>query len=531
MCKRSRFRATTCRRSIRQCRRWFRSFSRSSDRIRLNQVQTRLRLDTSCRPCLEYAARFPPRPRRGPIIVRSQDATMATDPAVPPGDRTNRLWQVPTFLVGFTALYILSHSGDKLRPSVGDRYERSLHALRPAVDRWPPDIDRIHAALRKVPAETPPAELAPQAHYLIGSALVALAESTTSDAEASEWWARARQELEAAADRELPAQDQKKLRYRLARTWANTGADPNHTIEFLTSYLSAGDDPAEGHRLLADLYLKVAPPNEAKARDSLRNFLRHAPARADARSLNQARVRLAELHAKLNEPEEARKVLDRVGPEAPPELYAAARLMLADYHRADQDWTGAVKAWEQVRDMRGATEAQRSEALVRLGEAYAKLNRPGDAAAAVQQAGKSDGPGGRAGAFRTAELKLKDPAGLAAAVAALESAFAGSDAAGLRKLVPGADAKRVCTEAYEKAKDAGDFALALRAANVYAKVSENSDHHRLLAEAHHACARLGRGDDAKAHYRAAAEACTAVAAQEATPAGKVDWLREAAALF
>src|SRR5262249_33582430 len=181
MCKRSRFRATTCRRSIRQCRRWFRSFSRSSDRIRLNQVQTRLRLDTSCRPCLEYAARFPPRPRRGPIIVRSQDATMATDPAVPPGDRTHPLWQVPTFLVGFTALYIFRPSGPKPRPSVGDRYERSLHAPRPAVARRPPDIDRTHAALRKAPAEPPPAELAPQAHYLIGSALVALAESTTSE--------------------------------------------------------------------------------------------------------------------------------------------------------------------------------------------------------------------------------------------------------------------------------------------------------------------------------------------------------------
>jgi tetratricopeptide (TPR) repeat protein len=456
---------------------------------------------------------------------------MATDPAVPPRDRTHRLWQVPTFLVGLAALYILWHSGDKLRPSVADRYERSLHALRPAVDRWPPDIDRIQAALRKVPTEAPPAELAPQAHYLIGSAFVALAESTTSEAEAAEWWARARQDLEAAADRDLPAQDQKKLRYRLARAWANTGADLNRTIEFLTNYLAAGDDPAEGHRLLADLYLKVTPPNEPKARDSLQNFLRHAPARADARSLNQARVRLAELHAKLNEPEEARKVLDRVGPEAPPELFAAARLMLADHHRADQDWSGATKAWEQVRDMRGATEAQRSEALVRLGEAYAKLNRPGDAAAAVDQAGKAGGPGGRAGAFRTAELKLKDPAGLTAAVAALESAFAGADPAALRRLVPPADAKRVCNEAFEKAKEAGDSSLVLRVANVYAKVSENADHHRLLAEAHEARAKAANPDDAKGHFRSAAEACTAAAAQEATPTGKADWLRKAAGLF
>src|SRR5262249_62287536 len=104
--------------------------------------------------------------------------------------RRPRPGQVPTFLVGLAALSVLWPSGDKLRPSVADRYERSLHALRPAVDRWPPDIDRIQAALRKVPTESPPAGLAPQAHYLIGSALVALAESTTSAAEAAEWCGR-----------------------------------------------------------------------------------------------------------------------------------------------------------------------------------------------------------------------------------------------------------------------------------------------------------------------------------------------------
>ena len=165
------------------------------------------------------------------------------------------------------------------------------------------------------------AELAAQVRFLTGSAYVALAETTTSPTEAAEWWQSARQNLEAADIKSLPGVDLLKYQFRLARTWANSpGTDPNRTIEAMAASLSAGDDPAEGYRLLADLYAKLSPPDEVKARDSLRNFLKHASARADSRTLNLARLRLAELHLALHEPDEARKVLERVGPEAPPEV-------------------------------------------------------------------------------------------------------------------------------------------------------------------------------------------------------------------
>jgi tetratricopeptide (TPR) repeat protein len=62
-------------------------------------------------------------------------------------------------------------------------------------------------------------------------------------------------------------------------------------------------------------------------------------------------------------------------------------------------------------------------------------------------------------------------------------------------------------------------------------VAEDSDHHRLLAEAHEGCAKGANPEDAKAHFRSAAESCTAVAAQEATSTGKTDWLCKAAGLF
>ena len=245
------------------------------------------------------------------------------------------------------------------------------------------------------------------------------------------------------------------------------GADRKRTIEALTQSVQGGDDPADGFQLLATLYHDGPTRDEAKERDSLRNYLKHASPRADARALNEARVRLATLHAKLGEGEEARRVLERVGPEAPPEVYAAARLQLAGYHQAGQDWAAAAGLWEQVRDMKGATDEQRAESRVHLAEAYVKLGRTADAVAAVND-GRADGAEGPAILFQRAKLRLRDPAAARdAAVHDLEGAFADVDAA--RKVVPPAEARQVCQEAYDRAKAAGEFALAVRAAMVFAQ--------------------------------------------------------------
>jgi tetratricopeptide (TPR) repeat protein len=454
---------------------------------------------------------------------------MATDPAAPAPPR--RLWQLPTFLVGLAALVALWHHGDRLRPSVADRYDRAIVALRPAVDRQPPDLDQLQAALRKLPDTDPPENRASLVHYLTGSAYVAIAEAAPA-AEAGEWWAKARHDLEAIGPtRDLTAQDQKKLKYRLARTWYHTDMDRKRTLAALAEGVSGGvDDPSEGYRLLAILYRDGPTANPAKERDSLRNFLKHATTRADARTLNEARVRLAGLHTRLGEGEEARKVLERVGPEAPPEVFAAAKLQLAGFHQVEQDWSAAAQVWEQVRDMKGATDVQRAEARVHLAEAYVKLGRPADAEKAVQD-GMTDGSQTPAILFQRAKLRLGEAVGVSDTVVKdLEAAFAG-DAEVVRRLVPPDEARKVCEEAFEKAKAAGEFTLAVRVATVYAKVADGGAEHRLLADAHTNWAAAATGDEAKEHLRAAATACEAAGRADATPLGRGDWLRKAAGLY
>lgn len=453
---------------------------------------------------------------------------MAMDPAPAP----RRLWQLPTFLVGLAALLAMWYVGDRIRPSVAERYEKAMIALRSAVDRWPPDPDQVRAALRKIPDADPPAEMAPRVKYLTGSAYVALAEAMP-DAESTEMWATARRDLEAAADLDLPLPDQKKLRYRLARAWVHTpGADPNRTIEYLTKYVSAGDDPSEGYRLLADLHRKASPPDETAERDDLQNFLKHATPRADSRTLNSCRIRLAQLHQKTGEIADARRVLERVGPDAPPELYATSLITLASFTRAEDKWADTALYLEKVRDMKGATDDQRAEANAMLAEVNAKLGRADNT-----DLGNDESPEARAAWFRRAEVALRDTAAAKdAALVNLERVYAGTIPDALQKRVKNFDAKRVIQALYQKLMAENEFALALRTATLYGKAIPAEEHHRLIVDAHEAWAKWltrdpGRADEAREHFRAAAEGCVAGGHADRTTPGRADWLRRAAALY
>ena len=461
---------------------------------------------------------------------------MATDPAPFASPVSPKpLWQLPTFVLGLAALYGLWQYGDKLRPSAHERCQRGLEALKGLLDRWPPDADQLQAALRKLPKDDIPAEFADRVHYYTGSAYVALAESTTAAEEATEWWRLAKEHLEAVPEgAKLPDLDTKKLHYRMARVLANTpGAPPRQVVAALKRTVGAGDDTAEGYRLMAEWHRKLSPPDDAGERDSWRDYLKHAPTRADARLLNQARVRVAELHDKLNEPDEARKVLERVGPEAPPEVYAASRLMLAKHLAAAENWAQAAQLLEQVRDMKGAADAQRSHALAQLAEAYARLNRPKDANDIL----KNVAPGAKTAFLKLAEMSLADEtAPPEAAVTALENAL-GMVAAAADYPADGppiAEARRICEDVIKKMRSAGQFALADRAVKVYARIAEAGKQHRFAADIQEAWGEEAAKDPARVEesrqrFRQAGEACAELAKLEMTAPEAGDWLRKAAA--
>ena len=275
---------------------------------------------------------------------------MATDSAP-----SRNLWQLPIFLLGIGALAAVWYGRPYWQLTPAQRFERDLAALKQLLDKSPVDVGQVQAQLKKVQGVDPPPHLAAQTTYAVGSSLAIIAEATASREEADQLWQSARQMLE-EVESNIPQGDRQRHRFRLARAWARTGEPAPKVIEALTATIDCGDDPSEGNRLLAELYLKLDPPDLKRARDACREYLaRVLPGRTEQqqRVLNEARLLLGELHTRLGEAEDARKALERIGPDAPPEVLAAARIQLAKSYLAEEDWTAAIRCFEQARDVRG----------------------------------------------------------------------------------------------------------------------------------------------------------------------------------
>jgi TolA-binding protein len=471
---------------------------------------------------------------------------MATDTA----PTSRNIWQLPTFLVGIAALVAVWYGRPYLHLTPAEQYQRDLAALRQALDKNPVDLTFVQAQLRKVQGVDPPPQSEKLVAYLIGSALVATAELAVTPEEAVEQWKSARKLLETASGNGVADNDRLRHQYRLAKAWAHTGEAPQKVIDALVASMKCGDDPSDGNRILAETYLKLDPPREKEARDCLKEYMTQMPpgrGEAQQRYVNLARLKLGELHTKLGEPDDARKVLERIGPDAPPDLLVAARILLAKSYEVDEDWEQAIRCLEQARDIRGILPADKAGILYGLAEAYQKANKKARALEALQLLWKGTGPEAQAAAFRLGEYQVADSAKQEAAVLAFEAAVNDVSAAAfyVNKLLPLSEARALLEDAALKLRTAGVFDLAVRIARAYAHIAENGHDHELAAEALQA---WGQGQLDKApftdaverprlveegtkHCREAAEEWCAAAAAKNTTLEKGDPLFRAAELF
>ncbi len=98
------------------------------------------------------------------------------------------LWQIPTFLVGIISLVAVWFARPYWQQTPAQRYEQDLAGLRQLLDKNPVDVTQVQTLLRKVHGIDPPASLEKQAAYVIGSAIVVVAEATASPEDAAEQW-------------------------------------------------------------------------------------------------------------------------------------------------------------------------------------------------------------------------------------------------------------------------------------------------------------------------------------------------------
>ena len=269
---------------------------------------------------------------------------MATDTAADAPTRRRHYWQLPTFALGVAAA-VAAYTAFPPRPaSPADRAARQLTDLQQALDRRSTDAATVEAITTLTPQVAAAAEQfpdsAPLAHFLAGSGYLALAEAAPADPDG---WAVAADHLTRVEPNRLPDQaDRVRLAFRRAKAQAAVGAgEPGALLPVLVNVPPGEDPDGERHRLVADVCLRIEPPDLKRARDELAAYLT-GPTRLPAAAVARYRLKLGEVLLSLNEVKEARQWLGEASREASADVQAQARAQLARLASSENNWPEAV---------------------------------------------------------------------------------------------------------------------------------------------------------------------------------------------
>jgi tetratricopeptide (TPR) repeat protein len=403
---------------------------------------------------------------------------MATDTARSTAPR--HLWQVPVFFLGSAAFLGVLFFRPQLGPDTFAAAEHQLREARKALEQTPPDAaSAVQRGLRVIALSDRYPQLVGEAHFIVGSARLKLADDPAA-ADAARERLQARQHLEQAEQHGLPEADRPKLQYRLAKTMLLLGGDPVKAAALLEKSVDA-DDPAEGYGLLAEAYSRQAPPNLAKAVEAGKQQLDRALRAGDARAQAIARFRLGDLNLQLKNMKDGRLMLTKVGTEAPPDLFFAARVMLAKSYQEASEWANAARNWEQARQNSKLSPPEKGKILYHLGRCYAQEQRTKEATAVLQEAVALGGEEGQAAGLRLAELMLDSDA--AASVTTLDTALQpvqGPDDYH-NALLPIDDARQIGEAVIRLTRERADWDLGRKAVAAYARIAKPGKDEELSA--------------------------------------------------
>lgn len=290
---------------------------------------------------------------------------------------------------------------------------RDLANARRAMERASPDIDQAIASAEEAMSGSgiTPAQAA-EAHFLLGSAYLCKGDCVSPE-QATVSWELARAHLERAEQLGVSPGDTVKLRYRLGKTYVRLNVELPRAIEFLSR--TAGDPSGnrfESYGLLAQAYLRLPEPNYRAALEALQQQL--AQAEVNEQMLAQPRLLCGELYRRLDQLDEARKVLARIGPGAPSDILFQARYLRALTLQEQGYWAEASQQWEQIKNDPRTGEERTRGILYSLGLCYQKMDDLPLAQQAWEATAKLGGEEGQAAALGLAGLLLRGPQPVAA---------------------------------------------------------------------------------------------------------------------
>jgi tetratricopeptide (TPR) repeat protein len=382
------------------------------------------------------------------------------------------LWQAPVFVAGIAALAAVGLARPLAAHDPQRHLARDLAGARHLLNR--PDGDAEEAAAlagRALAAAQRFPDRIGEAAFLLGTAHLRLAERA-GPAEAARHWQLAREHLEEAERRGVPEADGGRLAYRLGKVGFYAHDDPQRVVDRLGAGMDQADDQAEAYHLLTQAFLRLPQPDLARALWANEKLRKEVPLVGEE-VLGPARLLGGELYLRLKMYERARKVLEMVGEQAPPDLLARARVLRARSFQEQGKWAEAAALYREALPDDRAQPAERARVLYDLGFCHRALDQAPEAARAWEECvGKARGPEGPAAALGLAELRLREPA-LEKALENLTRAVGGvrTPAQWNNPLVALLPAQALFEQAAQVFRQAGRFDLALKLTGPYERLA------------------------------------------------------------
>jgi tetratricopeptide (TPR) repeat protein len=340
----------------------------------------------------------------GNVMATQKAPAESAEDGAPGGAR--RLWQAPVFVLGAVALAAVLLLQPISAESTSRQLEHHLSLLRHQLGRADSDAQALLLlASRTVEEAASFPDRLGEAEFLLGSAHLRSAERLKGG-QAAEHWHSARHYLEEAERHGVPPDDHVRLQYRLGKVGFHTNDDPQRVADRLAESAEQADDRAEAYTLLTQAYLRLPQPNLQKAfeaNDTLRNKV---PLLGED-VLAPARLLGGDLLLRLGKPQEARKVLEKVGEQAPPRILAQARILRGRTYQEEGKWSEAATLFQEaLADSREPLQ-EPTPVLYNLGLCYRQLEQTADSIR-VWEESLRDGRGDEAAAaaLQLAELHL-----------------------------------------------------------------------------------------------------------------------------
>ena len=466
-------------------------------------------------------------------MAGSTDPTTAVEKTAP--NSSAALWQAPVFVLGVGLLVAVGLGRPLQAPhNSATPVRRELQQARRLLDN--PNGDSIQAGKLaesvleekdKYPGATGEADL------LLGTSLMRQA-AQAEGARAAALWGQARQRLDAADKEKISDRDRARLQYRLGIVGYHTHDKPEDVVCRLKESIDQADDPVEGYTVLTQEYLNLAKPDLEAALDANLKLRNLAEANEDV--LAAARLLGGELELRLNHPGLARRVLEKVGARATPEIKAKALRLRARSFQDENHWAEAAALWQEAK-----ADGQRpSEVLYNLGVCAERQGQTDEAARFWEECIQAGGDETRPAALALAALRLKGPN----PETALEmlALVVGKTTPSEEGAHPPADQPAVLKLFQEAGKtylDKHNYDLAVRLAESFGRVGAPGEAEELRAKASMEWARVRQDEarraetpeakqtaqDAADHlFRQAATAYGAASELSAKPADKAEFL-------